>query len=71
LRLTLVGRAKKYHRTVQKYVCTVQYLDGLRQCPNGVEVQKTAYFHKYLPLFPSSLMITELLLGDLFHSLLG
>jgi hypothetical protein len=30
LRLTLVGRAKKYHRTVQKYVCTVQYLDGLR-----------------------------------------
>ncbi len=31
LRLTLVGRAKKYHRTVQKYVCTVQYLDGLRQ----------------------------------------
>jgi hypothetical protein len=31
LRLTLVGRAKKYHRTVQKYACTVQYLDGLRQ----------------------------------------
>jgi hypothetical protein len=31
LRLTLVGCTKKYHRTVQKYVCTVQYLDGLRQ----------------------------------------
>jgi hypothetical protein len=27
-----LGRMRqKYHRTVQKYVCTVQYLDGLRQ----------------------------------------
>ncbi len=27
-----LGRTRqKYHRTVQKYVCTVQYLDGLRQ----------------------------------------
>jgi len=35
-----LGRTRqKYHRTVQKYVCTVQYLDGLRHLPPRMKNQ--------------------------------
>ena len=35
-----LGRTRqKYHRTVQKYVCTVQYLDGLRHSPPQMKNQ--------------------------------
>ena len=35
-----LGRTRqKYHRTVQKYVCTVQYLGGLRHSPPQMKNQ--------------------------------
>ena len=58
LRLTLVGRTKKYHRTVQKYVCTVQYLDGLRHTDtssNELGIVTTQGYCRLRLLRPSSL----------------
>jgi hypothetical protein len=58
LHLTLVGRAKKYHRTVQKYVCTVQYLDGLRHTDtssNELGIVTTQGYCRLRLLRPSSL----------------
>ncbi len=57
LHLTLVGRAKKYRRTVQKYVCTVQYLGGLRQWKFSEDQKKST--EEIFPEYPEIYLISK------------